>query len=107
MRDAGCEERADTASRIPHPASLFEDATSQLGGHVHTEKYFDDWERQFLLPTALSQLGPGVAWFDYDRDGHEDLLIGTGRFGTTGVFHNDGRRLLPTAAAGAAARAAH
>ena len=24
--------------------------------------------------TRLSQLGPGVAWFDYDRDGDEDLV---------------------------------
>ena len=58
---------------------LFEDATAQLGGHTHVEYAFDDWERQFLLPNALSQLGPGVAWFDFDRDGDEDLLIGGGQ----------------------------
>ena len=53
--------------------ALFADATAQLGGHRHVEDRFDDWDRQFLLPQALSQLGPGVSWFDVDRDGAEDV----------------------------------
>jgi hypothetical protein len=78
----------------PRAAPLFEDVTAQLGGHVHTETPSDDWERQWLLPNALSQLGPGVAWFDYDRDGDEDLLVGAGRGGRLGVFRNDNGRLI-------------
>ena len=74
-------------------AALFRDATAQLGGHTHTDTYFDDWERQFLLPGSLSQLGPGVAWFDYDRDGDEDLFVGAGRGGRLGVFRNERGRL--------------
>ena len=45
-----------------------------------------------VLPNSLSQLGPGVSWFDIDRDGdvgvdcvdgsrgpaHADLLLGRG-----------------------------
>ena len=54
---------------------------AQLGGHTHTENVVDDWDRQFLLPNALSQLGPGVTWFDIDRDGDEDLIVGTGKGG--------------------------
>ncbi|MDQ6611783.1 MAG: FG-GAP-like repeat-containing protein [Gemmatimonadota bacterium] len=69
-------------------APLFDDVSAQLGGHVHTENTFDDWERQFLLPDALSQLGPGVSWYDLDRDGHEDLIVGTGKGGKLGVFRN-------------------
>ncbi len=76
-------------------STLFEDATPQLGGHTHVDPWFDDWERQFLLPNSLSQLGPGVAWFDYDRDGYEDLLIGAGSGGRLGVFHNEHGRLVP------------
>jgi hypothetical protein len=76
------------------PTALFEDATAELGGHSHTEDLFDDWGRQFLLPDALGQLGPGVAWFDKDRDGDEDLLIGTGKGGRLGVYRNDGGRLI-------------
>jgi hypothetical protein len=73
---------------------LFEDATAQLGGHAHVEAPFDDWERQWLLPNGLSQLGPGIAWFDYDRDGDEDLIVGAGRGGRVGVFRNDNGRLV-------------
>ena len=44
------------------------------------------------LPNAFSQLGPGVAWYDLDGDGHEDLIVGTGRSGTLAWFRNDGRQ---------------
>ncbi len=94
----------------PPPATtpeepLFEDVTAQLGGHTHVDPVFDDWSRQFLLPNALSQLGPGVAWFDYDRDGREDLMVGTGKGGRLGVFHNEGGRLVPQRSAGPLASA--
>jgi len=88
---AGIRPPEDTAAA---PA-LFEDATAQLGGHAHTENAFDDWDRQYLLPTALSQLGPGISWFDLDRDGAEDLIVGTGKGGRIGVFHNSKGRLVP------------
>ena len=82
----------DTSAHVD--SALFEDATAQLGGQKHVDAPFDDWERQFLLPNSLSQLGPGVVWFDYDRDGYEDLLVGTGRGGQLGVFHNEHGRLV-------------
>src|SRR6185436_2699826 len=85
----GAQAAADTAK------PLFEDATSQLQGHIHHEDTFDDWDRQFLLPNALSQLGPGVSWFDVDRDGSEDLLVGTGKGGQLGIFKNSKGRLSP------------
>ncbi len=85
---------ADSAAAVPPPA-LFEDATPELRGQVHVEDTFDDWGRQLLLPDALSQLGPGVAWFDLDRDGDEDLIVGTGKGGRIAVFRNDGGRLVP------------
>ncbi len=72
---------------------LFEDISDELTGHTHVEPYFDDYARQRLLPNAFSQLGPGVAWFDVDGDGLEDLIVGTGRSGTLAWFKNDGRRL--------------
>ncbi len=84
---------------------LFEDVTAQLGGHVHVDPPFDDWSRQFLLPNSLSQLGPGVAWFDYDRDGREDLIVGTGKGGRLGVFRNVAGRLVPQRNAGPVASA--
>ena len=95
---------ASDSIRKPQPA-LFEDATPELGGHTHTEPMFDDWERQLLLPNALSQLGPGAAWFDIDADGNEDLLIATGRGGRVGMFRNNKGRLTPQAKTGPVAPA--
>lgn len=77
------------------PPPLFEDVSAQLGGHRHEDPPFDDWERQFLLPKSLAHLGPGLAWFDLDRDGREDLIVGAGRGGRLAVFRNLGGRLAP------------
>jgi hypothetical protein len=86
--------RARVAADSVSTPTLFEDATAELKGHTHTENTFDDWDRQYLLPTALSQLGPGVAWFDLDRDGAEDLIVGTGKGGRLGIFHNSNGHLV-------------
>ena len=100
---------AGSAVGAPDPIAaeptLFEDVSAQLAGHSHAEAVFDDWERQFLLPNSLSQLGPGVAWFDYDRDDDEDLLVGTGRGGQVGVFRNERGRLVPVRGSGPVAEA--
>lgn len=72
------------------PEALFVDATAALGGHTHVDPPFNDWARQLLLPNALSQLGPGVAFFDHDRDGDEDLFVGAGRTGHIAALINAG-----------------
>jgi len=73
----------------PKPA-LFEDVSEALG-HTHHEEPFDDFARQPLLPRKLSQAGPGVAWWDLNQDGHEDLLISSGKGGELAVYLGDGR----------------
>ncbi len=70
------------------PAPLFRDV-SALIQHAHTEEWFDDFERQPLLSRKLSQLGPGVSWYDVDGDGWEDLIIGTGKGGRLAIYLND------------------
>ncbi len=83
---------ASVAAREPAAAAaeqpLFEDVSARLA-HVHHDEGFNDFERQPLLPHRLSQLGPGVSWFDLDGDGWEDLLVGAGRGGRMGAFRND------------------
>src|SRR5262249_14189206 len=80
----------ERGSKRPPPARpLFEDVSAKLG-HVHHQEPFDDFSRQPLLPRKLSQLGPGVAWFDLDGDGHDDLIIGSGKGGKLIVYLNNG-----------------
>jgi len=86
-------------------SALFVDASAQLNGHTHVEDTFDDWDRQFLLPKALSQLGPAVSWYDFDRDGTEDLLIGTGKGGRIATFRSVNGKLVPQPAVGPVASA--
>lgn len=87
------ESAAQPAARLPsamRPQPLFRDASAALG-HSHHEAPFDDFARQPLLPKRLSQGGPGVAWFDLDGDGRDDLIAGSGKGGRPGVYQNDGR----------------
>ena len=93
------------AAGVVADSTLFVDATAQLKGHVHTEDTFDDWDRQFLLPNALSQLGPSVSWYDLDRDGAEDLIVGSGKGGRISVFRNVGGTLVPQPSTGPVAAA--
>lgn len=95
----------ETGARAPVadaalPAPLFEDATARLGGATHVDSLYADFKRQPLLPTRLSQLGPGVSWIDVDHDGRVDLVFGSGRGGALHVLRNDGTRFTPMAVPG-------
>src|SRR6185503_6838452 len=72
---------------------LFEDVSALLG-HQHHEELFDDFARQPLLPSRLSQLGPGVAWFDLNGDGREELIVASGKGGQLAIFRNDSQKGL-------------
>lgn len=96
--------RTDAAT-LARDSTLFTDATAQLGGHQHVEDAFDDWDRQFMLPNALSELGPGVAWYDLDHDGREELIVGTGKGGHVAVFRNVNGKLIAAPVQGPLANA--
>jgi hypothetical protein len=86
------------ARQVPSPKSSLQSPDSQpwfvdvshLIKHTHVDEAFNDFERQPLLGKKLSQLGPGVSWYDLDGDGWEDLIIGSGKGGQLAVYRNDG-----------------
>jgi len=80
--------RPPATNRPPQPPPIFQDV-SALIAQEHHEEGFDDFARQPLLPRKFSQLGPGVAWFDLDGDGWDDLFIGSGKGGALAAFRND------------------
>jgi hypothetical protein len=61
-----------------------------LRGILHTEKIYEDFVRQPLLPNKLSQLGPGIAFADVDGNGSEDFFIACPRGQSGAIFINDG-----------------
>ncbi|MBI4664139.1 MAG: VCBS repeat-containing protein [Verrucomicrobia bacterium] len=82
--------QSEIKAGLPTDAPFFEDVSSRLG-HLHRDEPFDDFARQPLLPHKLSDLGPGVTWFDFNSDGWDDLIIGAGRGSRLAVFRNDGK----------------
>lgn len=68
---------SDPAPADPIPTPMFADVTTAaLRGFRHQETPFNDFSDQPLLPNQLSQLGPGIALGDIDKDGDDDLYFG-------------------------------
>src|SRR5256712_577257 len=90
VRLRGAAPNTARPAAVPaHPEAPWFRDVSTLLGHRHVETPYNDWTRQPLLPQALSQLGPGVTWYDVDGDGQEDLLITSGRGGVLAYYRND------------------
>ncbi len=67
--------------------SLFRDITKEAGiTFRHTEKPYDDFATELLLPHQLSQNGPFVAVADVNSDGLEDFFVG-GAAGQAGALY--------------------
>lgn len=64
-------------SAVPKPAAVLANATQDLKiDYMHKENEFDDFDREFLIPKELSNLGPGIAVGDVNGDGNDDFFIG-------------------------------
>jgi hypothetical protein len=66
----------------------FEDISETIS-HYHYERPFDDFYFQPLLPNRLSHLGPGLSWYDIDKDKDDDLIITSGRDGYLAIYQNN------------------
>ncbi|MBM3848261.1 MAG: CRTAC1 family protein, partial [Verrucomicrobia bacterium] len=76
-------------------ADPFFDDVSQIVSFRHQDRDFDDFARQPLQPWKLSQLGPGVSWWDANGDGFDDLIVGSGKGGVAGILLNrEGKQFL-------------
>ena len=89
IEPSAANSSAGPASSPKTPDAPFFVDVSGLLNYQHHDDPFDDFGREPLLPRRMSQLGPGVAWFDLDGDGWDDLIVGSGKGGQCGVFRND------------------
>jgi hypothetical protein len=59
------------------PVRLFQDVSDESKiGFVHHENYFNDFDREPLIPYQLSRLGPALAKGDVNGDGFDDFYVG-------------------------------
>ena len=74
-------------SEVPGQQPFFVDATDELKiDYVHKENEFDDFDREFLIPHELSNMGPGIAVADVNGDGLDDFFVGGARM-SAGVLY--------------------
>ena len=52
----------------------------------HKENNFEDFDREGLLPSQQSKLGPHLSIADFNGDGHQDVFVG-GAVGQSGTFY--------------------
>lgn len=71
---------------LPSPKPLFKVANKTGLDFRHQDDEFNDFNREFLLPHAFSNLGPHLAVGDVNGDGLDDVFIGGGRNQAGAVF---------------------
>ncbi|MCF8246203.1 MAG: VCBS repeat-containing protein [Saprospiraceae bacterium] len=68
------------------PAPNFQVATGMGIEFRHIDDDFNDFNREWLIPHAFSNLGPNIAQGDVNADGLQDFFIGGGRNQSGALF---------------------
>jgi hypothetical protein len=84
--DEAAAERFEE-NQEPQSEVYFKDV-SDLIDHIHFDQAFNDFYRQPLLPNQLSQMGPGISWYDINNDQYDDLIITSGKGGKLAIYEN-------------------
>ena len=69
---------------------LFSKSTAKGINFKHQETYFDDFEKEILIPHKMSQNGPFLAVGDVNGDGLEDVFVGGAKAQAGKIFLQDG-----------------
>ncbi|PCE62569.1 FG-GAP-like repeat-containing protein [Sediminicola luteus] len=64
--------------------------------HKHEENYYDDFDKEILLPHKTSNFGPDVAVADLNKDGKDDLVVGGASGQPTTVYFQTESGFKPT-----------
>ncbi len=78
----------EKSNNNPSNKSLINEITSNEKGidYKHTENFFDDFEKEILLPQKQTYFGPALATADVNGDGLEDMYVG-GAKGQSGILY--------------------
>ncbi len=69
------------------PGIVFENHAASSGlGYLHTENTFVEFNREPLMPFMVSVEGPALAVADMNRDGREDIFIGSSKGNKPALF---------------------
>ncbi len=61
---------------FPPATPILQDVTSQVGlSWKHKENYFNDFNKQYLIPHLQSTRGPKIAVADINKDGLDDFFV--------------------------------
>ena len=70
-----------------NPARPMEDITASSGlQYYHKENEFHEFDREPLIPHMLSTEGPALATGDLNKDGRQDVFIGSSKWGKRAIF---------------------
>ncbi len=73
--------------RYPNTSRVVEDITAQTGfSYFHEENRFGEFDREPLIPHEISTEGPAIAIADINKDGLDDVFIGSSRDQKSAVF---------------------